>query len=551
MAKKNPQKNLIFATFIAVSFFVIWEMFVMKPLKKKDSITKKQENSIKIDEDKLQEIPEFEEKNIVVKGKTIILENDFIKAEIDTLGLKITSTFLKKYTENLKTDNNVELLSTKDNFYIVNLGWLGEKTINIPDKYTIWDVKKINSTSAEFTFKNKDNFLFKTIISLDDKYLFNVKQNVENNVNNLELFSYIEIQKNYLEKKRDINSSFEKILFTNNKKIEEIKLKKLNKKSFEYNENVNWVAFTDKYWLTSIINTNKDNIKANFLKKDNLVKIQFINKTAKNTNEADIFIGAKDLKILDDYSKENNIKLFDRSVDFGLLYFITKPMYLLLILFNKILGNFGLAIILLTIIVKFALYPSVKKSTLSMLKMKKIQPRMKELQEKYKGDTMTLNMKLMELYKKEEVKPLAGITPIFIQIPVFLALYKVFSVSLDMRHAPFFGYIKDLSSADPTSIFNLFGLLPFNIINMQIGFLPCLMAFTMWAQNKLMAKNNSAGGGKGDDFATSMSNSMKFLPFIFLFMFSSFPTGLLIYWILSNIISIGQQYYIEKKYVKN
>ena len=339
-----------------------------------------------------------------------------------------------------------------------------------------------------------------------------------------------------------------------NNKLEEIKNKKVKNKNIEF-EKFDWAGLTSKYWLTAIINEDKTNGTVNYVGKNNRVKLQYTTKNnliiAKNSfagTKNKIFIGAKDLDILKEYRDNDGVALFDRSIDFGLFYILSKPLNSILNFFNKVTNNFGLAIILLTVIIKILLYPTIRNSFVSMAKMKKVQPELKRLQEKYKDDRVALQQEVVKLYKKYELNPLSSIIPIFVQIPVFFSLYKVISVSLKMRQAPFFGYIKDLSIADQTTIFNLFGLLNYNV-SYKIGLLPCIMALTMYIQQKVTENMSGDGKVKMDKDAETANKMGKYLPLLFLFMFSGFPAGLLLYWTFNNIITLLQQLYISKKYM--
>lgn len=545
MDKSTSKRKLWIFTIFSLLFFIFWNNFVVKPLIEKQKQAQNK-NAINVVENIAEDNKKIEEQSDV-KENIVIIENDYILGDISTKGLIFDNIYLKKYKKTVDSEEFVQILN-KD--FSVNFGILADN-IKVPTKNTIWNYEgtKVGVNSkVTFAYDNKEGIIFKVVLSMDDKYMLNIEQIIENKSDKeIKIKPYTQIQKKYiLDKKNFLPMQISGVF---NRKLEEVKLKRLDKKNLEFN-NSDWFSISDKYWSINIIPESK-NTKVNFLKDGDIYKAQstfnediIISPNSTFTTKNKLFTGAKELKILDYYQKTLNIPMFDRIVDFGSLYILTKPLYLLLRFINNIVGNFGVAILILTLLVKMLLYPSTKKSFVSIARMKKIQPEMTRIQELYKNNKLELNQRLMKLYKDNDVNPLSGCLPMLLQIPVFFALYKVFVVAIEMRHAKFFGYIKDLSVGDPTSIFNLFGLFPFEV-GLKIGLLPCLTALTMYIQQKLSESSN--GMDQSNPNTQAMAVSMKYMPLMFLFMFSSFPMGLLLYWIFSNIISIIQQIWINKK----
>ena len=319
-------------------------------------------------------------------------------------------------------------------------------------------------------------------------------------------------------------------------------------RNIELSSQGGWLGFTDKYWLAALVPDQASQLTGTF--RDNVVdgqnryQVDYLRapltvpagSSVETTDR--LFVGAKVVEQLDRYSEEYGIPLFDRAVDFGWFYFLTKPLFHVLHFFYLWTGNYGVAILLLTLLVKILFYPLANKSYRAMSKMKKLQPEMMRLREQYGDDKMRMNQELMALYKKEGANPLSGCLPIVVQIPVFFALYKVLFVSIEMRHAPFFGWIQDLSAPDPTSIFNLFGLLPFDPPSfLMIGVWPLLMGATMFLQQKLNPQPADP----------MQARIMMLLPAMFIFLFATFPAGLVIYWTWNNVLSIAQQWWIMRR----
>ena len=501
------------------------------------------------------------------------LSNNKINGSISLKGAQFDDLTFKNY--HATTDANSDeiiLLSPEETegVYFIEFGWIDpQHKITLPNHLSIWSSDKStlsSSDSVTLTWDNKEGIIFKIKVTLDDDYMFKVEQIVVNNTDstiNLIPYGRINRSKHTTEKSYWISHEGAVGSFGNTlkewtyKNIIKEKNIKVNHQDTTDNQN-QWIGIGDKYWFTALIPNVLQKSKLNFHVKhakynnENRFQVDFShdnytaspNKTVSSTSY--LFTGAKELKLLDKYKDNLNISLFDKAVDFGILYFITKPVFLLLEYFNDVTGNFGLAILLLTIAIKLAMFPLSHKSYVSMLKLKYLQPEILKIKELHKNDNDKMSKEISSLFKKNNVNPMSGFVPILIQIPVFFALYKVLFVTIEMRHAPFYLWIKDLSSFDTTNILTMFGLLKFNP-PMCIGILPIILGITMIIQQKL---NNINMPTQEKDKV--QANFIKFLPYIFIFIFSSFPTGLIIYWICSNSITIIQhliiKYYIVRKF---
>lgn len=490
-----------------------------------------------------------------------------IKGTINLKGGRIDDVLLVNYHETPdKSSPNIVVFSPANapDPYFAEHGWVsgpGPKA-KLPNRDTIWKVtggKELTpATPLELTWDNGEELVFKRTIAVDQNFLFTISDKVSNKSGkDVILFPYARIFRGGTPKIEGFWVQHEGMIGFIGQK-EEQKLEKLNySDALEPGGNKTfkdviggWLGFTDKYWASALVPDQKTKYVANMTSKaktatskeyfqtDYLLPAVTIKAGADHKVDQRLFVGAKKVDLINRYEAENGIFEFNYVIDWGWFYFITKPLYQLLNWLYGIVGNFGVAILGVTVMVKAAFFWFANKSYESMAKMKKLQPEMTRLRDRYKDDKMQQQKELMELYKKEKINPLAGCLPVLIQIPVFFALYKVLFISIDMRHAPFFGWIQDLSAKDPTSLFNLFGLLPYSVPEfLLVGVWPLLMGITMWIQMQLNPQ-------QPDPVQQQVFNWM---PVMFTFLLASFPAGLVIYWAWNNILSLCQQWFIMKR----
>ena len=496
-----------------------------------------------------------------VGAEQIKFGNEKITGYIDLMGASIDGLTLVDYKDNVVGEEPVHLFypaGTKNEYY-VSFNWLamsgGVTQADLPNAKTVWSSNASFEKGEKYTkfdltkepliltHKNKLGQTFIITITLDEGNMFTVTQKVLNNGSQaVEIYPYAQIKRHISES--ESKDGFVGAVGTWDNSFKNVELKKLKKEDIiEKDTKGSFVGFSDKYWLTAIapsVNSSTDLIYALSKKSngDEYIKIAALEKqcivepNGEGSSYFNIFVGPKDIDLLDKYSKEYDIKLLDHSIEFGKLYFICKPMLLLLRFINNYVGNYGIAIIIMTIIIRGALFPLSNKSYKSMKKMRDLGPKLAELKVTYADDQKSLNQAMIDLYRKEDVSPIAGIWPLVLQLPIFFALYRVLYTSIEMRHSPFFGWITDLAAPDPTNIFNLFGLLHFTPPSfLHVGVLPLIMGLTMFIQQILAPTTMD----------NSKMNIMKYLPVVFIFIFARFPTGLLIYWTMSNVLSIIQQ----------
>jgi YidC/Oxa1 family membrane protein insertase len=436
--------------------------------------------------------------------------------------------------------------------YFSEFGWLAaNNAVQVPGPDTHWDATNAELTPkqpVELYWKSAQNITFTKKIALDPHYLFTVTLSVTNDSGKpVTLYPYGLIQRTFDGSDHPpLALLHEGPIGVFGETLENISYDDLKEDGPQsYDTPRGWVGFTDKYWLAAMV-PDKDHpfaatvkhIKGNRFQADYRGEALTVapGETVRLTNR--LFAGAKKVDVLDEYRDAFDIPLFDRAIDFGWFYFLTKPIFHLLNFVYAFVGNFGVAILVLTVLVKLLMYPLANKSYTSMSQMKILMPKVQELQKRHGDDKLKMNTELMELYKREKINPMSGCLPILVQIPVFFALYKVLFVTIEMRHAPFFGWIQDLSAADPTNVFTLFGLIPWDAPDfLHIGVWPLIMTLTMVIQQRLNPKPTDP----------VQATVIQYMPFVFLFLFANFPAGLVVYWAWNNTLSIVQQRYIQWK----
>ena len=488
-----------------------------------------------------------------------------LSGSLSLQGARLDDLSLEKFHETIDPASpKITLLTPAvgEGAYYAEFGWVpaSDTKAALPDADTRWTADSDSLTPdhpVTLTWDNGQGLRFKRVYAIDDNYLFTVTQSVENSGSApVTLFPYGLVSR-WGTPKADANSSVlhEGPIGVFGGASTETKYKNLKDDDhlIEKSATGGWVGFTDKYWLTALIPDQKSEIKPrmSWRSVDGLDRYQTdwlgaavtVEPGKSVSSESRLFAGAKELDKLDAYSNAINpdgLKLH-LSIDFGMFWLLTIPFFHFLRFIHAHVPNFGFAIMIFTVVIKGAFFPIANKSYHAMSKMKKLQPEMKELQTRFADDKARLNQEMMALYKREKANPVSGCLPILIQIPVFFALYKVLYVTIEMRQAPFYGWIHDLSVPDPTNLFNLFGLIPWTPPEMlHIGIWPLIMGVTMWAQQKLNPQPTDPVQAK----------MFTFLPLIFTYMLAKFPAGLVIYWAWSNTLSIVQQWVIMKRAAK-
>ena len=542
------------AIVLSTLVLVFWATFFEPPPVERqiveDQIVKKEESSSpSIEKDKSSK--KITRNEAIDYASRIKIENNNIKGSISLQGAIIDDIIFKNYNISLDSDEKVIFLNPKDTSkgYYIETGWASnsKEKLKLPLDNTIWKVKGNNlltpNSPVVIEWDNNEGLIFTKKIELDDKFLFRITQSVKNTTDkSYEFFPYAQITRNYKPDVIPIYILHEGFIGMFDEELKEEDYKDIEDEKITTNSSKGWLGITDKYWLTAIVPEKGKEFKSEFLTTDGKYKANFIIKRPEMlgsntsiTNEISAFVAAKEVAVIDNYAEKMGIEKFDLAIDWGWFYFITKPLFFVIEYFFKLTGNFGVAIIILTALVRLAFFPLANYSFRSMAKMKILQPEMVRLKELHKDDKVKLQQDMMALYKREKVNPVSGCLPVLIQIPFFFAVYKMLYVTIEMRQQPFFGWIQDLSARDPTSIFNLFGLIPWDPPTfLMIGVWPILMGLTMYLQQKLNPTPPDPMQAK----------IFMFLPIFLTIILAPFPSGLVVYWTISNVLTIAQQWVI-------
>jgi YidC/Oxa1 family membrane protein insertase len=595
MQSRQPdnQNNIWMALLLSMAVFLSWQYFYAEPKMREERERQRAERVLKEEAAKAAALPAGSSipasgstgdnpagRTSIVRASTreaalalsprLPIATPSLKGSIGLKGGRIDDLELVKFHETVDPKSpNIVLFSPTEapQAYFADYGWAAEGTpsIPVPDRDTLWTSEGAATLTPEtpvtLSWNNGKGLTFKRTISVDAEYMFKVADTVENasgapvalrpfarisrDAKTNELANYILHEGLVGVMGEEGLKEFQYQSFAK----EDLKREGLRKPFKDVTGG--WLGITDKYWAAALIPDQQAKFTATFsvdqkraASETDKFETRFetapvtLAPGAKAESASMLYAGAKRVTLIETYEEKYGIKKFNLMIDWGWFYFITKPLFHVMEAINKVLGNFGLTIIAVTLLVKLLFFPLANKSYESMAKMKKLQPQMEELKVRFKDDKERQSKELMALYQKEKINPLAGCLPVLLQIPVFFGLYKVLYGTIDMRHAPFFGWIKDLSAPDPTSLFNLFGLLPYTVPEfLLIGVWPLIMGVTMWLQMQMNPPQPDP----------VQQQVFAWMPVMFTFMLGTFPAGLVIYWAVNNLLSMGQQAYIMKQ----
>ena len=554
-------KNIIAAIALSAAVIVLYGLFFAPSPEQLSKSNKIQQNEIVENND----IPSLEDKVEVKKisrqealssNQRITFENEFVKGSISLDGGIIDDLELKTYNKILDSKNKIQLLNpaSTNEGYTFNTGWATKSDIRTPKSDTEWKVDGSRTLTpnnpVKLFYVNDENIRFEREISIDNKYLFSVKQTVINKSDiSFKLYPYATINRNNLPSDlTDFYILHEGYTLISGDSLEEVDYDDVEEKRFSTEGTTGVLIQGDKYWMTSIIPEQGRKFRFD-LKYNDKYMASYIDlkgyEIRPNTvveHNVKSLIGAKEIEQINKYKEDLKIEKLDLIVNYGVLYFIIVPMHKILSYFFNFTGNYGYAIILLTILVRIVFFPLNQYSMKSMGKMKSLGPEIENLKTRFKDDKQQLQKEMMKLYKVNGVNPASSCFPILIQIPIFFSLYKLLLLDLAMRHSPFIWVWKDLSAKDPLTIFNLFGLLPYSVPSfLEIGLLPVLMGSSMWLQMKLSPQPSGS-----DDMQKMQKKIFMFMPLFLTVILAPFAAGLILYWVCTNILTIIQQYIINR-----
>ncbi|MGN6411511.1 MAG: membrane protein insertase YidC [Nitrobacter sp.] len=582
----SDNRNTIIAVVLSGLILIAWQYFYNIPQMEKDRVA--QQAQSQTDKSQTEPAKNSAAPNHAAAETTTVSRDVAIAAtpriKIDTSrlsgsislkGARIDDLLLTKFRETVDPASPaIELFSPSGttNPYYAEFGWVpaAGSTVKLPDQNTVWQQEGsgalTQSTPVTLKYDNGEGLTFRRTVSVDDHYLFTIKDDVTNAGSApVTLYPFALISRHGTPAVSGYYILHEGLIgYLGDQKLQEYTYKKIDEaKSVSFNVTNGWLGITDKYWASALLPDTSARLQARFssnqtgpvktYQTDYLEDAQTIPAGGTGSANTRLFAGAKEASVvginfpfvqLGGYNKQLGLNHFDLLIDWGWFYFITKPMFLALDFFFHVFGNFGVAILVVTVLIKLVFFPLANKSYASMAKMKAVQPQINALKERFPDDKMKLQQEMMEIYKKEKINPISGCLPVVLQIPVFFSLYKVLFVTIEMRHAPFFAWIKDLSAPDPTHLFNLFGLLPYDpsavpLLGpyLAIGAWPIIMGITMWFQMKLNPTPPDP----------TQKIIFDWMPVIFTFMLAAFPAGLVIYWAWNNTLSVIQQSFIMRR----
>ena len=558
------QKNLFLAIIISMAIIFGFQLLVPQPERAPVTEDNTAQESVSLDIQSTSSALLLDREQVLEETIRVTFDNSKIKGSINLEGGIIDDLVLEEYRETLDPTSDfityLNPLGSQDAYYL-DTGWVSpDSTIELPNNKSVWKTDKSSigiNDPVKLTWQNSQNIIFEKIITLDEHYLFSVDQRVINNSGkSFDLYPFGLSKRQGLPEMQNFFILHEGPLSVTDGVLEEYDYDDLkDQKKIKLNSVGGWIGMTDKYWQTAIISDQNEPVQQTYSysfaeNTDNfqtdLVGAKIVVGDGDNvSHNLKLFAGPKIVQVIEQYMDEYGVQEFDRSVDFGWFYFLTKPIFHVLEFIFGYVGNFGWSIVIFTLLMRICFFPLAQASFKSMAKMKKLGPELQRLKEQYGDDRAGMQKEMMALYKREKANPIAGCLPILLQIPVFFSLYKVLFVTIEMRHAPFIGWIHDLSAPDPLGLLTLFGFVDWNVPGIlqlfNIGIWPILMGISMFLQQKL----NPAPVDK------MQAKIFMFLPIVFTFVLGGFAAGLVIYWTTNNVLSMAQQYVIQRKIINS